>query len=216
MFASQIIKKDDVEPQSIVLERADQALLIRQPWTTRPFASAKPIEMPIFEFKTGNFTGEVAHLDHSIYNLPLRRDIVKNVFDYWNDKDRYILKKAKGFGEVAGSGKKPVQQKGRGASRQGNRRAPQRKGGGVAHGPVPRCLAFPINHKLRLMALKTLLSAKLYENKIIFINSEAIEYPKTTFLQQIIAPYGSDRLCFVTPETEDHNFEMAAKNIKNV
>jgi len=64
--------------------------------------------MPIFEFKTGVFTGEVAHLDHSIYNLPLRRDIIKNVYDYWNDKDRYILKKTKGFGDVAGSGVKPV------------------------------------------------------------------------------------------------------------
>jgi large subunit ribosomal protein L4 len=56
--------------------------------------------------------------------LPLRRDIIKNVFDYWQDKDRYILKKTKDFGDVAGSGKKPVPQKGRGRSRQGNKRAP--------------------------------------------------------------------------------------------
>jgi len=128
--------------------------------------------VPIFEFKSGVFTGDVAQLDHQIYNLPLRRDIIKNVFDYWNDKDRYILKKTKGFGEVAGSGKKPFNQKGRGASRQGNRRAPQRKGGGVTHGPVPRCLGFPINHKLRLLAIKTLLSAKLFEDKLVFIDSE--------------------------------------------
>jgi large subunit ribosomal protein L4 len=131
--------------------------------------------------------------------LPLRRDIIKNVFDYWNDKDRYILKKTKDFGDVAGSGKKPFPQKGRGASRQGNKRAPQRKGGGVTHGPVPRCLGFPINNKLRLLALKTMLSAKLYEDKLIFIDSEAIEYPKTTLLEAIVKPYGSDKLCFVTP-----------------
>lgn len=130
--------------------------------------------------------------------MPLRRDIIKNVFDYWNDKDRYILKKTKDFGDVAGSGKKPFPQKGRGASRQGNKRAPQRKGGGVTHGPVPRCLGFPINNKLRLLALKTMLSAKLYEDKLIFIDSEAIEYPKTTLLEAIVKPYGSDKLCFVT------------------
>jgi large subunit ribosomal protein L4 len=130
--------------------------------------------------------------------LPLRRDIIKNVFDYWNDKDRYILKKTKDFGDVAGSGKKPFPQKGRGDSRQGNKRAPQRKGGGVTHGPVPRCLGFPINNKLRLLALKTMLSAKLYEDKLIFIDSEAIEYPKTTLLEAIVKPYGSDKLCFVT------------------
>ena len=130
--------------------------------------------------------------------MPLRRDIIKNVFDYWNDKDRYILKKTKDFGDVAGSGKKPFPQKGRGASRQGNKRAPKRKGGGVTHGPVPRCLGFPINNKLRLLALKTMLSAKLYEDKLIFIDSEAIEYPKTTLLEAIVKPYGSDKLCFVT------------------
>jgi large subunit ribosomal protein L4 len=111
--------------------------------------------------------------------LPMRRDIVKNVFDYWSDKDRYILKKTKDFGMVAGSGIKPAPQKGRGAARQGNKRAPQRKGGGVTHGPVPRCLGFPINNKMRLLALKTLLSAKLFEDRLIFIDSEAIEYPKT-------------------------------------
>ncbi len=121
----------------------------------------------------------MATLDQTIYNLPLRRDIIKNVFDYFQDKDRYILKKTKDFGDVAGSGKKPFPQKGRGASRQGNKRAPQRKGGGVTHGPVPRCLGFPINLKMRLLALKTLLSAKLFEDKLIFIDSESLEYPKT-------------------------------------
>lgn len=172
--------------------------------------------MPIFNFKTGDFSGEMVNLDHQVYNLPLRRDIIKNVFDYWYNKDRYILKKAKGFGEVAGSGIKPVPQKGRGAARQGNRRAPQRKGGGVAHGPVPRCLGFPINHKVRLLATKTLLSAKLFENKIIFIDSEELEYPKTTFLNQILKPYGMDRLLFVTPHDVCQNFEQASRNIKNV
>jgi ribosomal protein L4 len=49
----------------------------------------------------------------------------------------------------------------------------------VAHGPVPRCLGFPINNKLRLLAIKTLLSAKLFEDKLIFIDSEAIDFPKT-------------------------------------
>jgi len=44
-----------------------------------------------------------------------------------------------------------------------------------------------------------MLSAKLYEDKLIFIDSEAIEYPKTTLLEAIVKPYGSDKLCFVTP-----------------
>lgn len=118
-------------------------------------------------------------LDPFIFNLPLRRDIVKNVHEFWRMKDRYVLKKTKSMGEVAGSGKKPTPQKGRGASRQGNKRAPQRKGGGVPHGVVPRCLGFPINNKVRLLALKTMLSARLYEDRLIFIDNEDIEHPKT-------------------------------------
>jgi large subunit ribosomal protein L4 len=126
------------------------------------------------------------------------------------------LKKTKDFGDVAGSGKKPFPQKGRGASRQGNKRAPQRKGGGVTHGPVPRCLGFPINNKMRLLALKTLLSAKLFEEKLIFIDTEALEFPKTQLLQAIVEPYGIDKLCFLTPKETDVNFKLAASNLQNV
>lgn len=86
----------------------------------------------------------------------------------------------------------------------------------MAHGPVPRCLGFPINNKLRLLAIKTLLSAKLFEEKIILIDSEHIEYPKTTFLGEIVKPYGNDRLTFVTSLEVDGNFEFAARNLRNV
>lgn len=188
--------------------------MVSQPWTTRPFCET--VQVPIFNFKSGEYTGDAAELDPQIYNLPLRRDIVKNVFEYWQNKDRYILKKAKGFGDVAGSGKKPVPQKGRGAARQGNKRAPQRKGGGVAHGPVPRCLAFPINNKVRLLAIKTMLSAKLFEERLVFIDSEELEYPKTTFLKQILEPYGFDKLTFLTGENVCGNFSLAARNISNL
>jgi len=52
-------------------------------------------------------------------------------------------------------------------------------GGGKAWGPVPRDLTFPMNAKVRLLALKCMLSAKLFEDKLVFIDSEALELPKT-------------------------------------
>ena len=174
------------------------------------------MKVPIFNFMTGEFTGEIHTLDPQIYNVPLRRDIIKNVYEYWRMKDRYVLKKTKSFGEVAGSGKKPTNQKGRGAARQGNRRAPQRAGGGVAHGVVPRCMGFPINAKLRLLAIKTMLSARLFEDRVIFIDSEAIEHPKTQMLKAIVEPFGLDKLCILTPNDIDSNFEKASRNISNL
>lgn len=106
--------------------------------------------VPLFDFVSGNFQGNIAHLDQDFFNNPLRRDIVHNVFRYFTMKGRQVFKRTKTQGDVAGSGKKPVAQKGRGASRQGNRRAPQRSGGAKAHGVVPRDMSFPINNKLRL------------------------------------------------------------------
>lgn len=81
---------------------------------------------------------------------------------------------------------------------------------------MPRCLGFPINNKLRLLALKTLLSAKLFEDRLIFIDSEALDYPKTALLEEIVAPYGFDKLCFLTPQSVDANFELASRNISNL
>lgn len=101
------------------------------------------------------------------------------VFEYFEHQGKTVWKRVKRSGDVSGSGKKPAPQKGRGAARQGNKRAPQRAGGGKAHGTVPRSLEYPINNKQRLLGLKIMLSAKLFEQKLIFIDSEELQYPKT-------------------------------------
>jgi len=77
----------------------------------------QPIEMPVFNFINGSFTGEVASLDSKNFNLPLRRDIVHNVNRYFNMKGKRTYKLAKTMGDVAGTGKKPTPQKGSGRSR---------------------------------------------------------------------------------------------------
>lgn len=84
------------------------------------------MKVPIFEMISGDFTGEVIELDQDIFNLPLRRDIVHNVFQYFEHRGKKIWKLAKTKGDVAGSGKKPAPQKGRGMARVGNKRAPHR------------------------------------------------------------------------------------------
>ena len=89
------------------LVKMPNEMMVQQSWSLRPFSGQK-LTVPIYEFVTGTTTGKIVELDPNIYNLPLRRDIVHNVFHYFENKDRYILKKTKGFGEVAGSGKKPT------------------------------------------------------------------------------------------------------------
>jgi large subunit ribosomal protein L4 len=85
--------------------------------------------------------------------------------------------------------------------------------GGKAHGPKPMDYTYPLNEKVRLLGLKTLLSARLFEEKIILIDSEKLDYGKTKYLNEIISPFKQDRLLFLTPFEVDKNFELAASNI---
>ena len=78
----------------------------------------------------------------------------------------------------AGDGLQVVLQR-RGAGRVGNKRAPQRKKGGVAHGPVCRDLTEKIPRKMRVKALQIMLSAKLFEDRIILIETEKLDHMKT-------------------------------------
>ena len=137
-------------------------------------------------------------MDPKYFNQVLRRDIVSRVFHYFNVKGVVKTHVAKTSGDVAGTGKKPFPQKGRGAGRVGNKRAPQRKKGGVAHGPVCRDLTEKIPRKMRVKALQIMLSAKLFEDRIILIETEKLDHMKTQYLHEVVKPFGTDRLCFLT------------------
>lgn len=112
----------------------------------------------------------------------MRRDMIHNAFIYYRELYHQTTDITKTKGTVAGSGKKPFAQKGRGAARVGNKRANFRKGGAPSHGRVPRDFSISFNKKARLGALKSLLSAKLYEERLIFINEESLKYNKTGYL----------------------------------
>lgn len=168
------------------------------------------MQLPIFDFKSGKFTGNLCNLDQSIYNLPLRRDIVFRVHTYFQNLNLIKTHRTKTRGDVAGSGAKMRPQKKSGRARQGDKRAPHLWKGGKAHGPVPRDYTFPINEKLRLLAIKTILSAKLYEDRLILVDSEELEYGKTKYLNEIIAPYKRDKILFLHSFLPDTNFVQAA------
>ena len=120
-FASQFTKLerslDKFDPSAYALPRTDEGLLVTQPWSQRPFDKSQELKMPIYSFITGRFANEYVSLDHDIFNLPLRRDIVHFAHEYFEHKGKSIWKRVKTLGDVAGSGKKPAPQKGRGAAR---------------------------------------------------------------------------------------------------
>ena len=75
------------ESRPEVIPKTDEALILKRPWATYPFPKSTDLKMPVYDFKTGNYSGEYVQLDHKYFNLPLRRDIIHNVF-YLSSKVR--------------------------------------------------------------------------------------------------------------------------------
>lgn len=120
-------------------------------------------------------------------------------------------------GEVQGSSKKIYKQKGTGRARQGTIRAPHRVGGGIAFGPVPHDFSLTLNQKMRKKALCCVLSDKLRDKKIYFVDGLAKLKGKTKdaveFLKNLKLP--KKKILFVLPEKQEM-LERAIRNLENV
>lgn len=121
-------------------------------------------------------------LPQDIFNQPLRRDLIYRLYDFRIKLNKFTTKMTRNRAMTHGSGKKMRPQKGQGRARMGDKRAPHLFKGGKAHGAKPRVYSYPLNAKIKLNALKALLSAKLAEGKIKIIDSEVIPEGKTKYV----------------------------------
>jgi len=129
--------------------------------------------------KTGKESGTIT-LPENIFGLKWNADLVDQVVKSMQSNARVAIADTKGRGEVRGGGKKPWRQKGTGRARHGSRRSPIWIGGGVTHGPTSeRDFGRKINKKMRVKALYTVLSAKLRDGEICFIDTLSFKAPKT-------------------------------------
>ena len=128
---------------------------------------------------------------------------------------RQGTQKAKTRSEVSGGGRKPWRQKGTGHARQGSTRAPQWTGGGVVFAPTPRDYTIKLNKKERRLALKSVLTAKVQENKFIVLDELKLDEIKTKKFQAVLDNLKVNKAMVVLNEN-DKNVVMSAKNIPNV
>ena len=118
--------------------------------------------------------------------------------------------------EVSGGGKKPWRQKGTGHARQGSTRAPQWTHGGIVFAPKPRDYSYSVNKKVKRLALKSVLSAKAAEGKIIVVDSISMDAPKTKeFVAFLNAVKAEDKAYVVMPEVAA-NVIKSARNIPGI
>ena len=120
---------------------------------------------------------------------------------------------AKTRSEVSGGGKKPWRQKGTGHARQGSTRAPQWTGGGVVFAPVPRDYSFKMNKKERRIALKSALTTRVQENKLVVLDELKLDAIKTKDMQNVLNNLKVEKAMVVT---DNENVIVSARNIPNV
>ena len=146
----------------------------------RPRGTRKETSMDVTIFNTlGKEAGKMT-LPENIFNLPWNADLVHLVVSGMQANARMGNAHTKDRGEVRGGGRKPWQQKGTGRARHGSSRSPIWKGGGVTHGPRnEKDYSQKINRQARQKALLVVLSRKLADKEIIFVDSLSLEKPKT-------------------------------------
>jgi large subunit ribosomal protein L4 len=118
--------------------------------------------------------------------------------------------------EVRGGGRKPWRQKGTGHARQGSTRSPQWRHGGISHGPKPRTYGISVNKKVKRLALKSALSAKVLDEGVIVLNSLELSEVKTKPVAQILDTIGTGKKTLIVLPEKNDNIYLSARNIPGV
>ena len=163
----------------------------------------------------GNQVGEV-ELAPSIFgiepNMYVVHEVVKNHLANCRQGTQSALTRA----EVSGGGKKPWRQKVTGHARQGSTRAPQWTHGGIAFAPKPRSYRYVVNKKVRRLALKSVLSAKAAEEKIIVVDSIAMDAIKTKSFKGFLDAVNCDGKAVVVTPAVSENVVKSALNVYDI
>lgn len=155
-------------------------------------------------------------LDDKIWNIKVNDDVLQKMLRLQLNSLRQGTRKTKTRSEVSGGGRKPWKQKGTGRARQGSRRAPQWIGGGVAFGVIPQNFDFKINKKESRLALKTALTYKIKDKKVIIVDKiEFKDFKTKKMIDLLNALQLKGKVVFITKE-DNENLYMAGRNLKNV
>ncbi len=155
-------------------------------------------------------------LPETIFGLEVRADILHRVVNWQLARLQSGNHKTKGRSEVALTPKKPFNQKGGGRARQGSRKGPQFRKGGIAFGPVVRDHSHELTKKFRKLGLKTALSSKAKEGTLVIVDEAKLSAPKTKDLKEKLVKCGLNNSLFIDGKEVDLNFALASRNIIGV
>ena len=162
----------------------------------------------------GNEVGTM-ELNDAVFGVEINEHLVHLAVVRQLANNRQGTQKAKTRSEVSGGGRKPWRQKGTGHARQGSIRAPQWTGGGIVFAPVPRDYEVKMNKKERRAALKSALTSKVQDNKLVVVDSLTLAEAKTKEMQKVLTNLKAEKALIVTAG-DDQNVVLSARNIADV
>ncbi len=167
--------------------------------------------------RSGTSLGSV-ELPDELFAAPVNESVIHQVVTAQLAGRRLGTHATKTRGEVRGGGHKPYRQKGTGRARQGSRRAPHYAGGGTVFGPTPRSYEQRLPRKMKRLALRGTLTAKLADDAIRVIDAFALEAIKTRDFAAILSAIGADsaRRVVVVAPAPDERLRLSARNLPAV
>ena len=162
----------------------------------------------------GNEVGSM-ELNDAVFGVEVNEHLVHMAVVQQLANNRQGTQKAKTRSEVSGGGRKPWRQKGTGHARQGSTRAPQWTGGGVVFAPTPRDYSLKMNKKERRAALKSVLTSKVQENKLVVLEDLKLDEIKTKAMQNVLNNLNVSNAMVVLADN-DQNVVLSARNIPDV
>ena len=154
-------------------------------------------------------------LNDDVFGVKVNEHLVHMAVVSQLANNRQGTQKAKTRSEVSGGGKKPWRQKGTGHARQGSTRSPQWTGGGVVFAPVPRDYSFRLNKKERRLALKSALTSRVQENKLVVLDELTLGEIKTKAIKNVLDSLNVAKALVVTKDM-DRNVVLSARNLPDV
>lgn len=162
----------------------------------------------------GNEVGTI-ELNDAVFAAPINEHLVHMAVVAQLANKRQGTQSAKTRSEVRGGGRKPWRQKGTGHARQGSTRSPQWAGGGVVFAPKPRDYSIRLNKKEKRAALKSALTSRVEENKLIVLDELKLDEVKTKKFAEVMNNLKVDKALVVMAE-KDENVILSARNIPDV
>ena len=163
----------------------------------------------------GNEAGTI-ELKDEIFGIEPNADAVHAVVVNYLANQRQGTQSAKTRAEVRGGGRKPFRQKGTGRHRQGSSTDPSQVGGGIVFAPKPRDYRYSVPKKLKRLALKSALSAKVADKEIIVLDELKLDAPKTKEMVNILSNVKAGKKALIVTAEKDENIVKSAANIPGV